>query len=231
MTTDRQTRIFNDGLGRCLVPPGGVATVGQWLVSSTLGATLPRSAVDSDRAALEALYRATGGREWKIQTNWLSSRPLGDWHGVTTNSLGRVTFLDLESNRLSGSIPPELGDLTNLVGLSLGWNDPTGSMPPDLGNLTHLWSPWLNENSLSGPIPPELGNLSNLTMADSIERSIERSDASGGALNHAGLGFARMGGCLNPAPSLSALATPRRESNHKKRWNCRTRAESEPDAC
>ena len=31
-----------------------------------------------------------------------------------------------------------------------------------------------------------------LTMAASIERSIERADAAGGALNHAGLGFARM---------------------------------------
>ena len=40
--------------------------------------------VASDRAALVALYNATGGASWRFSTNWLSDRPLGAWHGVTT---------------------------------------------------------------------------------------------------------------------------------------------------
>ena len=36
----------------------------------------------SDRVALEALYRATGGDDWTDNTNWLSDEPLGEWYGV-----------------------------------------------------------------------------------------------------------------------------------------------------
>ena len=47
--------------------------------------------VASDRAALVAFYNATEGASWFTSTNWLSDRPIGEWYGVTTNSVGRVT--------------------------------------------------------------------------------------------------------------------------------------------
>ena len=74
-----------------------------------------------------------------------------------------------ESN-LTGSIPPEIGNLTSLEWLALGQNNLTGSIPPEIGKLTNLESLFL-ENlfddgsepvRLSGPIPPELGKLTNL---------------------------------------------------------------------
>ena len=46
-----------------------------------------------DRDALVALYNATGGDNWNDDTNWLSSAPIGEWYGVTTDSDGRVTSL------------------------------------------------------------------------------------------------------------------------------------------
>ena len=49
----------------------------------------------SDRAALVALYNATGGANWGNNGKWLSNAPMGEWHGVTTDSDGRVTHLDL----------------------------------------------------------------------------------------------------------------------------------------
>ena len=63
----------------------------------------------SDRAALVALYNATGGRNWSRNRNWLSNAPMGEWHRVTTDSDGRVTHLSLSSNQLTGEIPAELG--------------------------------------------------------------------------------------------------------------------------
>ena len=47
--------------------------------------------VASDRAALVALYEATEGANWARDWNWLTERPIGQWYGVTTNSVGRVT--------------------------------------------------------------------------------------------------------------------------------------------
>ena len=47
--------------------------------------------VETDRAALMALYNSTDGANWTDNTNWGSTEPLGTWFGVTTNTDGRVT--------------------------------------------------------------------------------------------------------------------------------------------
>ena len=138
------------------------ATVGQWLVSSTLSAALPLSAADADRAVLEAFYRATGGQEWTAQTNWLTDQPLHRWFGVDTNSDGRVIQLRVGGFNLTGSIPPELGNLAELEGLALDNTNLTGSIPPELGDLAKLEWLRLDNNNLTGSIPPELGNLTTL---------------------------------------------------------------------
>ena len=116
----------------------------------------------TDRAALVALYNATGGANWGNNGNWLSNAPMGEWHGVITDSDGRVTHLDLRTNQLTGEIPVELGNLTNLEGLDLYGNQLTGAIPAELGNLTNLTHLYLSGNQLTGEIPAELGNLANL---------------------------------------------------------------------
>ena len=105
---------------------------------SALGLPFCDPAFVSDKAALVALYEATDGDNWTNNTHWLSDRPLGEWFGVTTDADGRVTWLALGGNQLSGSIPPELGNLANLTWLNLPRNQLSGSIPPELGNLTNL---------------------------------------------------------------------------------------------
>ena len=116
----------------------------------------------TEREALVALYNATDGASWTDSMNWLTTADLGEWHGVTTNTDGEVTQLDLRNNELSGSLPVALGNLRNLTHLYLHRNALSGPIPPDLGlfeNLTHLY---LHRNALSGEIPTRLGRLSNL---------------------------------------------------------------------
>ena len=79
--------------------------------------------VTADRAALVALYNATGGADWTKNTNWLSNEALSEWHRVETDEDGRVTALRLNDNELSGEIPAELGNLTRLSHLAL-WGNP-----------------------------------------------------------------------------------------------------------
>ena len=122
--------------------------------------------VTSDRAALVALYNATRGATWLTSTNWLSDRPLDQWHGVITNSDGRVAELWLWGNNLRGPIPAELGDLTELQTLDLRSNRMTGPIPVELGDLTNLRRLYLGSNALTGPIPAELGDLTNLRALD-----------------------------------------------------------------
>ena len=120
--------------------------------------------VTADRAALVALYNATGGANWANNTNWLSNEALSEWHRVETDEDGRVTALRLVANELSGEIPAELANLTNLQVLSLSINTLSGEIPAELGNLTNLEGLDLLRNTLSGEIPEELGNLTNLKL-------------------------------------------------------------------
>ena len=136
--------------------------------------TTPVTDSASDREALVALYNATGGENWLNSDNWLSSQPIGQWHGVSTDDNGRATMLLLGGNQLSGEIPAELSNLSNLTGLFLGNNRLSGVIPAELGNLSNLESLFLFSNQLSGVIPAELGNLSNL-----IELELSRNQLSG----------------------------------------------------
>ena len=83
--------------------------------------------------------------------------------GQIPSELGNLTqleWLSLADNRLSGTIPPELGNLVDLRNLYLSYNRLTGRIPPEFGNLTKLEFLSLAANPLSGDIPPELGKLS-----------------------------------------------------------------------
>jgi len=78
-------------------------------------------------------------------------------------SIENTIELDLSNSGLEGSIPPEIGNLTNLTKLKLYNNQLTGEIPPEIGNLTNLTYLYLYTNQLSGSIPSEIGNLTNLT--------------------------------------------------------------------
>ena len=95
--------------------------------------------ITTDRAVLVALYNSTDGANWSDSTNWLSEEPLGNWHGVTLDADGRVTDLRLGGNQLTGTIPTELGRLSNLTILILDGNQLTGSIPAGLSSLTSLY--------------------------------------------------------------------------------------------
>ena len=120
-------------------------------------------APSDDRAALVALYNATGGPNWRINRNWLSAAPLDQWYGVRTDANGRVTELDLYFNGLTGEIPAAIANLTNLTVLILNGNELTGEIPAELGSLSNLTFLTLGGNQLTGEIPAELANLTDVT--------------------------------------------------------------------
>ena len=144
--------------GRYGTPQWPAASGWQFMTPSVVQPTGP----DSDRAALVALYDATGGANWTDNTNWRSNSPIGEWYGVTTNDDGRVTELRLHQNNLSGQIPAALGNLSNLEVLLLLDNGLTGPIPPALGSLSNVRIFYLYQNQLMGDMPSSLGNLSNL---------------------------------------------------------------------
>lgn len=72
----------------------------------------------TERDALIALYQATDGDHWAVNTNWCSDKPLSEWYGITTDSKGKVTTIDLAENKLNGVF--ELSDFQELKKILCG---------------------------------------------------------------------------------------------------------------
>ena len=152
---------FSNNSGLCAPVDDAFQT---WLqsVAFVRGSSCAPTDSAEDRAVLVELYNATDGDNWTNNANWLSDRPIREWHGVTNDASGRVTVLYIQRNELTGELPAELGSLSNLTQLILHANRLTGEIPAELGDLSNLTDLVLAENQLNGEIPAELGNLSNL---------------------------------------------------------------------
>lgn len=117
------------------------------------------------REALVALYHATDGDHWTVNSNWLKGDPCDDaWYGIQCfNNNTQIYYIGLHHNNLVGSIPVEIGELTDITYLLMQGNKISGSIPVEISYMANLTSLNLNDNQLSGAIPAELGGLSNLT--------------------------------------------------------------------
>lgn len=115
--------------------------------------------------ALVALYESTNGAGWTNSDNWLTDTAVDGWYGVEADG-GYVHDLLLSNNRLTGSIPIELANITNLWNLDLSTNQLTGTIPAELMNMTNLWILDLSWNQLTSTIPTELESLTKLWKLD-----------------------------------------------------------------
>ncbi|MCY3601193.1 MAG: Ig-like domain-containing protein [Gemmatimonadetes bacterium] len=165
-----------DASGEVTAAGNGTATITATAgsASGSAAVTVASDAGDDDRAALEVLYRRTGGPRWIRGANWLTDAPLDTWHGVVVVQ-GRVTELTLRDNGLEGSVPPQLGNLSRLEHLDLSENDLSGPVPPELGRLSRLERLDFYDTNVTGRIPPELGNLANLAILSLDENNLTGS--------------------------------------------------------
>lgn len=76
------------------------------------------------------------------------------------------TVLQLCYNKLTGSIPTQLGSLSKLSVLALQYNQLTGAIPASLGDLGMLTRLDLSFNSLFGSVPVKLANVPKLEFLD-----------------------------------------------------------------
>ena len=126
----------------------------------------PNPDLPQDTLALISLYDSTGGPNWKDNTNWRTDSPVATWFGVQTDAQGRVTQLELSYNGLTGPIPPELGDLSEMGSINLQGNRLSGAIPPEFAQMSRLYGLNLSGNSLEGNIPGGLVQLEHLVYLD-----------------------------------------------------------------
>jgi len=79
-------------------------------------------------------------------------------------TMSPVTNCVLSNNNLEGLIPPEVGNLRQLLELHLSSNKLTGEVPDSLGHCQELQEIKIDQNLLTGNIPMSLGNMKSLSM-------------------------------------------------------------------
>ncbi|KAJ0433999.1 putative non-specific serine/threonine protein kinase [Helianthus annuus] len=84
----------------------------------------------------------------------------------------KLEFLSFAWSGLSGNLPPQLGNLKNLVHIYLGGNSISGSIPDSIGNLSSLQTLEFRSNLISGSIPDSIGRLSSLLSMNLRSNSI-----------------------------------------------------------
>jgi len=74
-------------------------------------------------------------------------------------NLTELRYLIVEEGNTAGTIPPEYGDLSELIILDLNFNQLTGPIPESIYGLPTLFQLDLNDNALTGTISTSIGNL------------------------------------------------------------------------
>ena len=78
-------------------------------------------------------------------TGWINSSgwgdplvPICDWHGISCSG-ANISYIALNNNGISGTLPPSWSNMTQLQGLDLSSNSLTGPLPPSWSSMTqHL---------------------------------------------------------------------------------------------
>nr|XP_027082867.1 LRR receptor-like serine/threonine-protein kinase EFR [Coffea arabica] len=128
---------------------------------------MKRLSLGTDQSALLALNaRITSEQHEFLSKNWSSTAApssVCDWIGVQCSSRHqRVTALNMSNMGLTGTIPPDLGNLSFLVSLDLRNNSFHGNLPEELSHLRRLRYFRLTSNNFNGEIPMWFGRFPEL---------------------------------------------------------------------
>jgi Leucine-rich repeat (LRR) protein len=175
-----------------------------------------------DYPALMSLYASTNGDEWLNNTGWAEGAQGDDcdlckWFGVTCTN-NRVSRLLLDGNNLSGSLPDEIGALSELRHLWLRFNNLTGNIPGSIVELDNLEYLFLSNNALTGTLPPSLASapLRYLMVSDNhLTGGIPNELGSIHTLEYLHLANNQLNGTIPPAlGQLSNLVSLNLEHNN-----------------
>ncbi|KAL7451305.1 hypothetical protein ACHAWC_003131 [Mediolabrus comicus] len=125
----------------------------------------------NEKCSLEATQYKIGKLERVYGTKaWLSPVPVCEWaslacHDTDDSRKGTISQIEFESNGLVGKLIPELAYLSNLQFLILEKGKLSGSIPPGLGELPLIMLD-LDYNELSGNIPDEIYDATTLQQID-----------------------------------------------------------------
>ena len=95
------------------------------------------------KEVLADIHKSTGGPNWVIIHNWLSSDSFDSWFGLTINESGDIQEIDLRENNLTGIVNFDTSLCFLIVYI-------VGQLPQSLAKLDKLEVLDLHANSIGG---------------------------------------------------------------------------------
>ncbi|PIA40860.1 hypothetical protein AQUCO_02400128v1, partial [Aquilegia coerulea] len=142
------------------------------LPSAALVTTSSRN--ESDRSALLAIKSQIRDDPLGVLNSWNDSLHHCDWQGITCSRRHRqrVTVLDLQSQKLGGTLSPYVGNLSFLKEIILTENKFEGDIPQEIGHLFRLQYLILANNSFEGEIPSNITYCPDLREINLIDNKL-----------------------------------------------------------
>ncbi|KAL7174615.1 hypothetical protein ACSBR2_033789 [Camellia fascicularis] len=98
---------------------------------------------------LHALYYPSN-----LASQWSGNDPCkGPWLGLSCNPEGVVSIVNLQKQRLNGTLSPSLANLSSLIEVHLGGNNISGQVPTNFAELRSLRLLDISGNNFQPPLP------------------------------------------------------------------------------
>jgi Leucine-rich repeat (LRR) protein len=120
----------------------------------------------------DAQYEGVPNPGWTRKDYWLTNKGVCSWYGVECpprmvngkmvtryDDNMPIVGLNLTSNRMYGTLPPEFKGLDSMEYLDFSDNRMHGTMPPQMGSLYALKQLYMYRNDMTGQLPAELGSM------------------------------------------------------------------------
>jgi hypothetical protein len=118
---------------------------------------------------------------WANTEGWLQVESECNWFGISCDNNGSVTqiaFYDYDNNLTNtfvGSIPPDIGLLSSLRGISIRYSEVTGTIPESIGQCSQMTIFDIAYGSVAGTLPSSLGQWTDMFSFDVSENEITGS--------------------------------------------------------
>jgi Leucine-rich repeat (LRR) protein len=126
------------------------------------GSTMKRAYYETMGTPLVDIMDILAKEIWLNFTEVIEFRTKNMYYSYKGKILSYMSGIDLSNNSFIGAIPPEFGNLSEILSLNLSHNNLTGSVPATFSNLKHIESLDLSYNNLNGAIPPQLIEITTL---------------------------------------------------------------------